>query len=67
MTLFNIFSNNNFLSGDILFFSLFAGCARVIGYSFVSSYLNSVYLDKSVQTDVWEDYSYRQSQIAFES
>jgi hypothetical protein len=38
-----------------------------IGYKLASSYLNSFYLDKGVQTEAWEDYSNRSSQIAPES
>jgi uncharacterized protein YozE (UPF0346 family) len=38
-----------------------------MGYKIISSYLNSFYVDKGVQTDAWEDYSERPSQIASES
>ena len=38
-----------------------------MGYKFVSSYWNSFFVDKGVQTDAWEDYSDRPSQIVSDS
>jgi hypothetical protein len=43
MTLFNYILDNN-----ILFYAGFSATAGFIGYKFVSSYLNSFYLDKGV-------------------
>jgi len=62
MTLFNYALDNS------LFFGVaFAGTVGFIGYKFASSYLNSFYIDKSIQTDAWEDYSNRPSQIGSNS
>jgi hypothetical protein len=44
--LFNYLINN-----DLVFYSMFAGTVGLIGYKFASSYLNSFYVDKSIQTD----------------
>jgi hypothetical protein len=41
---------NYLLNNDLVFYSMFAGTVGFIGYKFVSSYLNSFYLDKGVQT-----------------
>ena len=60
--LFNYLINN-----DLVFYSMFAGTVGLIGYKFASSYLNSFYVDKSIQTDAWEDYSERLSQIGSKS
>lgn len=56
---------NNILDNDILFYGMFAGVACHIGLSFLSSVLHSGkgYTNTSVQTDTWEDYSDRPSQI----
>jgi len=62
MTLFNYTLNN-----DLVFYSMFAGTVGLIGYKFISSYVNSFYVDKSIQTDAWENYSNRSSQMAPES
>jgi hypothetical protein len=58
---------NYLLNNDLVFYSMFAGTVGFIGYKFVSSYLNSFYLDKGVQTSAWEDYSDRPSQIGSNS
>ena len=60
--LFNYLINN-----DLVFYSMFAGTVGLIGYKFASFYLNSFYVDKSIQTDAWEDYSNRPSQIGSDS
>ena len=62
MTLFNYLIDNGYV-----FYSLFACTAGFMGYKFVSFYLNSYYVDKGVQTDAWEDYSDRPSQILCDS
>ena len=62
MTLFNYLINN-----DLVFYSILAGSVGFMGYSFATSYLNSFYVDKEVQTDAWEDYSDRPSQIGSNS
>jgi hypothetical protein len=41
---------NYALDNSLLFGVAFAGTAGLIGYKFVSSYLNSFYLDKGIQT-----------------
>jgi hypothetical protein len=46
MILFNYILDNN-----IIFYSIFAGTAGVIGYSIITSYVNSFYVDKGIQTD----------------
>jgi hypothetical protein len=46
MTLFNYALDNGLLFGVA-----FAGTVGFIGYKFVSSYLNSFYVDKGIQTD----------------
>jgi hypothetical protein len=38
-----------------------------IGYKFILTYVNSFYVDKGVQTEAWENYSNRTSQMASES
>jgi len=58
---------NYALDNSLLFGVAFAGTAGLIGYKFVSSYLNSFYLDKGIQTSAWEDYSDRPSQIGSQS
>jgi hypothetical protein len=60
--LFNYLINN-----DFVFYSILAGSVGFMGYSFATSYLNSFYVDKGVQTSAWEDYSNRPSQIASDS
>ena len=62
MTLFNYTLNN-----DLVFYSMFAGTVGLIGYKFISTYVNSFYVDKGVQTEAWEDYSNRPSLIGPES
>jgi hypothetical protein len=62
MTLFNYALNN-----DLLFGVAFVGTVGFIGYKFASLYLNSFYVDKGVQTEAWENYSNRTSQMASES
>ena len=62
MTLFNYALNN-----DLLFGVAFVGTVGFIGYKFASLYLNYFYVDKSIQTDAWENYSNRTSQMASES
>lgn len=52
---------NYILDNNLVFYGIFATTAGFIGYSFVSSYLNSFYIDKGIQTDAWEDYSDRPS------
>lgn len=59
MILFDYILNN-----DIIFYTLFTTTGGFIGYKFVSSYINSYYLDKGIQTDSWEDFSEKASQIA---
>jgi len=46
MTLFNILTDNS-----LVFYSLFTGTVGFMGYKFATSYLNSFYVDKSIQTD----------------
>jgi hypothetical protein len=46
MTLFNYLTNN-----DLLFYGLFAGTAGLMVHKIISSYLNSFYVDKGIQTD----------------
>lgn len=62
MTLFNFLFEN-----DLVFCSLFAGTIGFMGYKIATSYLNSSYVDKGVQTAAWEDYSNRTSQMASNS
>ena len=62
MTLFNYALNN-----DLLFGVAFVGTVGFIGYKFDSLYLNSFYVDNSIQTDAWEDYSNRPSQMGSNS
>ena len=62
MTLLNYIIDNN-----VVFYSGFAGTVGFIGYKFVSSYLETFFVDKAVQTEAWEDYSDRPSQIASDS
>lgn len=52
---------NYFFDNEVIFYSIFVGMG---GYKFVTSYLNSFYVDKGIQFDAWEDYSDRPSQIA---
>jgi len=58
---------NSLLNNDLIFYSMFAGTIGFMGYKFISSYVNSFYVDKGVQTDAWEDYSNRPSLIGPES
>jgi hypothetical protein len=46
MTLLNYALNN-----DLLFGVAFVGTVGFIGYKFATSYLNSFYVDKSIQTE----------------
>ena len=62
MTIFNYIFDNN-----VVFYSILCCTTGFIGYSFVTSYLNSNYISEGVQTDAWEDYSERPSQIGFDS
>lgn len=58
---------NYIFDNDIVFYSLFTCTAGFMGYSLITSYLDSFYVDKGIQTDAWEDYSNRPSQIASDS
>jgi hypothetical protein len=62
--LFNYLFEN---SSDLLFGVAFAGTVGFIGFKFVSTYLNYFYVDKGIQTEAWEDYSDRLSQITSKS
>lgn len=62
MTLLNYLTNN-----DLIFYGAFAGTVGFIGYKLVTSYINSFYIDKGVQTEAWEDYSNRTSQMGAKS
>ena len=62
MTLFNYILDNN-----VIFYSIFTTTVGFIGYSCISSYYNSYYIDEGVQTEAWEDYSNGPSQIASDS
>jgi hypothetical protein len=42
---------NYLLNNDLVFYSMFAGTVGFMGYKFISSYVNSFYVDKSIQTD----------------
>lgn len=60
MTLINYIRNN-----DVIFFSMYAGVAGLIGYKFLKSFaVNPLYVDKGIQTDAWENYSSISSPIA---
>lgn len=48
---------------DLVFYSLFSVTGGLLTYKFISNYRNLYYVDKEIQTDVWEDYSDRPSQI----
>jgi len=54
---------NFFLDNDVLFYGMFIGMGCHLGYSIAKSYINSFYVDKEIQTDAWDDYSDRPSQI----
>lgn len=58
MTIFNYALDNG-----LLFWGAFSATAGFMGYSLISSYFNSSYIDKGIQTDAWDDYSDRPSQI----
>lgn len=58
MTLFNYVLDN-----DLVFGTAFAVTLGLITYGFTKSFINSFYVDKGIQTDSWEDYSDRPSQI----
>jgi len=58
---------NSLIDNDFVFYGLFTTTVGFLGYKFVSSYWNSVYVDKGIQTDAWEDYSERASQIVSNS
>lgn len=64
--LFN-YTFNYALDNGLLFGVAFVGTAGFMGYKFVSSYFNSNLVDKGIQTEAWEDYSDRTSQIASKS
>lgn len=66
MTLINN-TLNYALDNGLLFGVAFVGTAGFMGYKFVSSYFNSNLVDKGIQTDAWEDYSNRSSQMGPES
>ncbi len=66
MTLLN-YTFNYALDNGFLFWGAFAGTVGFIGYKFTSSYLSSFYVEKEVQTEAWEDYSNRPSQIGSNS
>lgn len=60
MILFNyIYENSN----DIMFYSLFSTTVGFMGYSLIKTYINSYSVDEGVQTDAWEDFSERASQL----
>jgi hypothetical protein len=42
---------NYILDNNVFFYAGFSVTVGFIGYKFVSSYLNSFYVDKGVQTD----------------
>ena len=58
MTIFNYILDNN-----TIFYSLFAVTGGLLGYKLVTSILETQYIDKNIQTDAWENYSDRPSQI----
>lgn len=62
MTLFNYLTNN-----DLLFYGLFAGTAGFMVHKIISSYLNSFYVDKGIQTDALYEYSPAASNIQVQS
>ena len=62
MNLFNYIFEN-----DVMFYGMFSATVGLIGFSFVKAYVNSYYVDNGVQTDAWEDYSERASQLASNS
>lgn len=60
---------NYILDNDILFYGMFIGVACHFGLTFISSiYFDNIEVtDKGVQTDAWEDYSDRPSQILLDN
>jgi len=49
---------------EVLFYGMFIGMGCHLSYMFAKqAYLHYFYVDKEVQTDAWEDYSNRPSQI----
>ena len=62
--LFNYLFEN---TSDLVFYSTFAGMGYFIGYKFISSYINSFYINKSIQTDAWKNYSNRTNQMGSNS
>lgn len=63
---------DSLINNDVVFYSIFTGVTGAISYSLVSSIFNSVwpskeYTDTGIQTDAWEDFSDRQSQIIQDS
>lgn len=58
MILFNYLINN-----ESAFYSLFTVTGGFLTYKLVSSWRNSYFIDKEIQTDAWDDYSDRPSQI----
>lgn len=51
------------MDNGYIFYGLGSVMVGYMSYKFISSFYNSYYIDKGVQTDVWEDYSDRASQI----
>jgi hypothetical protein len=58
MTILNYLIDNGYV-----FYGVFASTAGFMGYKLISSYVNQFYVDKGIQTDAWDDYSDRPSQI----
>jgi hypothetical protein len=58
---------NSLLNQDVITYAIFTGVTGALGYSFISSYFNTVKVDTGVQTNDWEDYSDRPSQIIQDS
>ena len=58
---------NYALDNGLLFYGAFASMVGFMGYKLVSSCLSYSYVDKEVQTDVWEDYLDRPSQLVSNS
>lgn len=64
------FMIDSLINNDVVFYSIFTGITGAISYSLISSIFNSVYrnkVEKGVQTDAWENYSDRPSQIISDS
>lgn len=58
-----ILNMHNFFDNDILFYGMLIGVACHLGFSFCTSLWTKEYKDANIQTDAWEDYSDRTSQI----